>query len=324
MWAFFFLYICSACTPDADNISRSDSLKNWKESNGKLKVLSTIAMIGDLVQYIGDGYVDTWTLIQGELDPHTYQLVKGDDEKLGFADIIFFNGLGLEHGPSLQRYLHQQEKAISIGGYIREYYSKRLLYAEGQIDPHIWMDISLWMEAIPLIVKTLSAMDPSHAQVYLDNGNALYKEMENTHLKIREQLLTIPPSKRYLVTSHDAFNYFARAYLATEEEQQLHTWQSRFAAPEGLSPESQLSATDIQVLLKHLERYKIQLLFTESNVSQDSIKKILTSGREKGLSLKIIGTPLYGDSIGPTGNSYLQMIRHNASTIENSLKNHHE
>src|ERR1700722_13190650 len=110
--SLFVLFFCFSCG--------THSAKSWKEPNGKVKVLATIAMIGNLVEQIGGDYVDTFTLIGGELDPHSYQLVKGDDEKLAFANIIFFNGLGLEHGPSLQRYLYHEPKAIAIGDHIKE------------------------------------------------------------------------------------------------------------------------------------------------------------------------------------------------------------
>src|SRR5271165_630667 len=111
-------------------LSSNDS--QWMSRNGKLKVLSTIEMINDLVVQIGGEYVDSAVLIQGELDPHSYQLVKGDDEKLAFADIIFFNGLGLEHGPSLQSYLLNYGKAFGLGDRLIRENPTLLLYFKGQ------------------------------------------------------------------------------------------------------------------------------------------------------------------------------------------------
>src|SRR5262245_59697529 len=102
------LIFCFACRRENSQVS----IQTWMQQTGKLKVLSTIAMIDDLVKQVGGEYIDRMTLIKGELNPHSYQLVKGDDEKLAFADIIFFNGLGLEHGPSLQHYLENSKKAI--------------------------------------------------------------------------------------------------------------------------------------------------------------------------------------------------------------------
>jgi len=296
--------------------------KNWYTQNEKLKVLSTTAMIDDIVRQVGGDHIDTITLIRGELDPHTYQLVKGDGEKLAYADIIFYNGLGLEHGPSLQQTLHESSKAIPLGDRIIEQNPEQILNYNGQLDPHIWMDISLWSKIIPYIVETLSNKDPEHAATYQANGQQLQQQLFQTHEQVKNQLQQIPPKKRFLVTSHDAFNYFARAYLAKESEQKNDLWQKRFAAPEGLAPESQLSAHDIQLIIDHMRQYQITVLFPETNVSRDSIRKIVQAGREYGLELTIAEIPLYGDAMGEPGSSgdnYQKMLRHNANAITHYL-----
>lgn len=297
----------------------SDNSRDWNAKNGKLKVLSTTAMVTDLVKQIGGDRIDVITLIQGELDPHSYQLVKGDDEKLKVADIIFYNGLNLEHGPSLKAYLEKSDKAVGLGNAILKDNPSVILHFKGQLDPHIWMDISLWARTIPYITQSLSAHDPEHASEYQERAEKLKNEMMEIHAKIRKDLMSIPESRRYLVTSHDAFNYFTRAYFAEDDEDTQEKWQKRFAAPEGLAPESQLSTTDIQAIIDHLKKYHIHILFPESNVSQDSIRKILNAGKEHGLELEI-GMPfLYGDAMGPpgsTGDTYLKMIQHNAKMIK--------
>lgn len=324
-----FLGICLSlvlligCSPSNEQKSPSAAMR-WKEPNGKVKVLATIAMIDDLVKQIGDGYVDSLTLIQNELDPHSYQLVKGDDEKFAYADLIFYNGLGLEHGPSLQRYLHHNLKAVGLGDLLQQKNPEEILRYKKQVDPHIWMDISLWAETVPFIVEALSNRDPVHAEEYHANGKKVQTELEQAHREIRQQMQAVPDHCRYLVTSHDAFNYFTRAYLATNEEIADGSWKKRFAAPEGLAPESQLSATDIQLIIDHLNKYQIHLLFPESNVSKDSIRKIVEAGKEKGLHLRIANVALYGDAMGrprSDGDSYLKMIRHNANTIAQCMDN---
>jgi manganese/zinc/iron transport system substrate-binding protein len=135
-------------------------------------------------------------------------------------------------------------------------------------------------------------------------------------------LAQINEQKRFLVTSHDAFNYFTRAYLATDAERQTGEWQKRFAAPEGLAPDSQLSPIDIQFIIDHLMKYEIRILFPESNLSKDSIRKIISAGREKGLDLKIADVSLYGDAMGApgsTGDNYLKMIVHDAEALVQKL-----
>lgn len=301
---------------------RSKQSREWMNSSGKIKILSTTAMINDLVHSISQDKAAAITLIQGNLDPHSYQLVKGDDEKLKVADVIFYNGLGLEHGASLQHHLENNSKSVPLGNLIQTVKPDSIYYVQKQVDPHIWMDISLFMESIPFIVEVLSQKDPANAVYYQENGAKLTAKLKNVHEEIKHKLHQIPPSKRYLVTSHDAFNYFTRAYLAEENELKSEEWTKRFQAPEGLAPDSQLSSSDIQGILSHLQQFQINVIFPESNVSQDSIRKIINAGKEKGIDVMIASDSLYGDAMGPKGSSgdtYPKMLEHNADVIEKYL-----
>lgn len=320
MKAFIFL-ICTFLL--AGCMSNSNEFREWAKPDGRIKVLSTIAMINDLVKQVGGEHVATLTLVNGELDPHSYQLVKGDDEKLAIADLILCNGLGLEHGPSLREYLSDNSKSLCLGDLVQKKHPELILYLQKTPDPHIWMDISLWAETVPFIVAALSQKDPGHAAEYKKNGDTLVMKMLNEHTDLLELIHQIPPERRFLVTSHDAFNYFARAYLSTESERVKGDWEKRFAAPEGLAPESQLSSTDIRQILNHMKEYKIHVIFPETNVSQASIRKLLDAGTEENMQIKIAKGSLYGDAMGPPGSdgtSYLKMIRHNAETIAKYLE----
>ena len=315
----------AALTGGCDGPKTPSDFEAWMTESGKLKVLSTTAMVNDLVKEIGKERVDPLVLIVGEIDPHSYELVKGDDEKLSHAAIVFCSGLGLEHGASLRYQLQHHLCTIALGDKIQEEHPESILKVNGQIDPHIWMDISLWKEAIGPIVEVFSKMDPSYAAFYQENGQALRRQMELAHQKMLEQLQMIPEEKRFLVTSHDAFNYFARAYLATPSERKDNTWQKRFAAPEGLAPDGQLSTTDIQKMIEHLRTYKITVLFPESNVSKDSLKKIVSSCKEIGWTVTISPDVLYGDAMGSIGSdadSYLKMMQHNQDALINAWHNH--
>lgn len=315
----FLMGIAAAC---GNGSSRGEETKNWMQPNGKVKVLSTVAMLNDLVRGIGGDNVDAITLIKADLDPHSYQLVKGDDEKIASADVIFFNGLGLEHGPSLKEALEHNSKALPVGNKIMEKYPDKQLHYRGQPDPHIWMDISLWVEGIPFIAEKLAEKDPAHRTEYFKNAGELKASLLKTHEIIRGKLQSIPPENRYLVTSHDAFNYFTKVYLATDKERTDGTWMERFAAPEGLAPESQLSVNDIQKIIDHLDKYRIEVMFPETTVSKDSLRKIVSAAKEKGLNVIIAGEPLYADSMGSAGSdgdTYPGMITHNAEVISKYL-----
>ncbi len=309
------LFLCGC----GDLSNHSKTRQEWMEPNHKLKVLSTTAMIDDLVRQIGGDTVDPYVLIKGELDPHSYQLVKGDDELLARASLIFYNGLGLEHGPSLQNYLYNQRKALPLGNLIMNDNPELILSVLGTTDPHIWMDISLWSYTIPYIVNALSAQDPAHAEMYKENGEKLLTELLEAHKQVKEELHQVPEDKRYLVTSHDAFNYFTRAYLADPHDRE---WRYRFAAPEGLAPESQISAYHIHEIVQQLERFHINVIFPESNVSRDSIKKIVDAAKERGIKVKIADAYLYADAMGKPGSdgdTYIKMIQHDAKTIAREL-----
>ncbi|MES2273455.1 MAG: zinc ABC transporter substrate-binding protein [Chlamydiota bacterium] len=295
--------------------SSNSPLSKWMHEGPQLKILSTTAQIGDLVSTIGGQRVDGWVLIQGDLDPHSYELVKGDGEKLDRADLIFYNGLGLEHGASLLDRLHNLPKAVNIGDKINKDHPGLILKKKERVDPHIWMDVSLWQKAIDPIVSELSRLDPEGASFYASQGEALFQRMEKAHGRLHALLQEIPSKQRYLVTSHDAFHYFTRSYLSDPGEL---NWTDRFAAPEGLAPDGQLNPMDIQKIIDFLRVHEITVLFPESNVSHDSIKKIARAGKELGLEIQICSEPLYGDSM--SGLNYLEMMERNGDVIARHLK----
>ncbi len=295
---------------------KGSRLKQWMDTeSAEIRILCTTAQIGDLVSEIGGDRVKNWVLIQGDLDPHSYELVKGDDEKIFRADIIFYNGLNLEHGASLSSQLRSYSKAVSIGDRIASRFPEMILKRGSVVDPHLWMDISVWSCAIDPIVEELSLKDPEGASDYRMRGDLLRVKMDMAHASIKEKIHQIPDSKRYLLTSHDAFRYFTRAYLAAEGELD---WHKRFTAPEGLAPDGQLSPVDIQRMIDFLKEYRICVIFPESNVSPDSIHKIASAGSELGLQIRVCNETLYGDSM--SGLTYLEMMQKNGEIVEKYLR----
>lgn len=321
-WLYLCLFLCVFAGCSDHHKKKQEQFEGWLEENGKIKVLSTTGMINDLVRDIAGDYVDTLTLIQGDLDPHSYQLVKGDDEKLAIAQVIFYNGLGLEHGPSLHRYLADNPNAISLGDLLYKEDPSFVVYVDKQKDPHIWMDISIWARTVPFIVKALSEKDPLHAPVFEANALKLQEKMMDSHEEAKNLMHRVPAKDRFLVTSHDAFNYFARAYLSEEDEIENGKWEIRFSAPEGLAPESQLSVADIKKIVEYLRLHQIRLIFPESNVSRHSINKIIQVAKEQGVNVDIACCALYGDAMGPPGSegeTYLKMIVYNAKTLSDEM-----
>lgn len=308
-WIFFISISCFKASP------RGEKLKAWMEEGKEIRVLSTIAQIDDVVKEVGGSRVQSWTLVYGDLDPHSYELVKGDNEKFSRADLVFYNGLNLEHGASLSSILQSSSKAISVGDAVAKAHPELILEREKIQDPHLWMDISLWKHIIDPVTEALSRVDPEGASQYRANADRLLRQMEIQHEKLFSQMQMVPKEKRYLLTTHDAFRYFARAYLAEGEE---NSWETRFAAPEGLAPEGQLSSSDIQAMIDFLKKNEIHVLFPESNLSQDSIRKIASAGKEMGLDVHVCMEPLYGDSMGNL--SYFEMMQKNGDVMERNLK----
>lgn len=302
--------------------SHTSELSEWMRPNGKLKVLCTTAMIADLVKEVGKDQIDCLTLIQGQSDPHSYQLVKGDDEKLKNADLIFYNGLGLEHGPSLQERLTANPQAFAVAGYIGETYPDDIIMYNGSVDPHVWMDVSIWAKTLPFITKTLAKALPEQINYFEANSKQCQESLEKLNREIIERFLEVPQDKRYIVSAHEAFNYFVRAYLATSAERQDGTWTVRAMAPEGLAPDSQLSTADIQRLIDHIEKFHVTTFFAESNISRDSLKKLTDACLKLGYAVHIAGDPLYVDAMGPKGSpadTYIGMLRYDSNTIAKGL-----
>lgn len=321
----YFRLFCVICLalPFLTSCARSKkcgSLEAWIKPSNQLKILSTTAMIDDLVKEIGQEHVLHKVLIQGELDPHSYELVKGDLEKIHAADAIFFNGLGLEHGASLHALLHENKKAIGLGDRLLKESESHLIYLDGQVDPHVWMDVLLFAKFIEPIVEQLSFLDPEHEKEFRHRGELLYTKLMALDEALYKKMHSISKEKRYLITSHDAFFYFTKRYLAEVGEGE--EWKDRFAAPEGLAPDGQISPQDIQAMINHAQKYRIRAIFPESNLNQDSVKKIVTVLNKRGVRAFLNKEPLYGDTMGEKGSgaeSYLQMMEHNASVIEKAL-----
>lgn len=298
-------------------------LQEWMQQDGKMKVLCSTAMVADIVQQVGGELIDCLTLIQGENDPHSYQLVKGDDEKFTRADLIFCSGLGLEHGPSLRAALEENPKVYSLGDYLHEQYPQSIIYVDKTVDPHVWMDVGLWQRTVPYICEALATKMPEHAAQLQENAKKVTMNLAALDAEVITFLHAIPLQQRYLVTTHDAFNYFTKAYLASQEEAASSLWRIRCQAPEGLSPDSQLSTADIQQLVDHLIRFKIRVIFAESNVSRDSLKKIVDVMSKKGQKVGIASKPLYADAMGAPESgacTYARMMRYDAETIAKELR----
>lgn len=319
MSMLIFITVASAC-------SKMDPVacqaKKWLQEPRGMRVLCSTQMIQALVEEIGGEHVDTLALVYGELDPHSYQLVKGDDEKISRATLIFCNGLGLEHGPSLQTALKQHPRTVYLADELQSIDPKNIIYHDANPDPHIWLDVGLFSKLCPLITEHLSNADPQHSHDYVERGKRVEKQLQDLDKDLKKRFLLVDEIRRYLVTSHEAFYYFTRAYLASLGERDLPLWRQRFCAPEGLAPESQISLKRIWEVIRYIKDHDAHAIFLEVNVNSDAVYKIREVLQAERYELNIPSVPLYSDSMPHVTQDrttvydcYIHMVKSNADII---------
>ncbi|MGD6774022.1 metal ABC transporter solute-binding protein, Zn/Mn family [Sutcliffiella horikoshii] len=276
-----------------------------------IQVTTTIAQIADIVENIGGDKVKVESLMGPGIDPHLYKASQGDLSKLNDADIIFYNGLRLEGrmGEILNK-MTEEKPTIPVAESVP---SELLLKAEGEtdkMDPHIWFDITLWLYAVEEVKNTLVEQDEENAAYYEKNAEAYKNELKELDAYAKEQIATIPPESRVLVTAHDAFQYFGEAY------------DMEVTGLQGLSTDAEFGLNDVRSIVDLLVERDIKAVFVESSISEDSINAVVQGAESRGHTVKI-GGELYSDAMGAAGTdtgTYLGMFRHNIETIVNSLK----
>ena len=283
----------------------------WARS-AEISAVATTAMIGDLVSRIGGEGVKVSTLMGPGVDPHLYKPTAADAAKLSKADVIFYNGLMLEGRMAdlFARIARGGKKVYAV----TESVDKSLLLEppefEGHYDPHVWMDVSLWAQTIPTIVEGLSEAAPDQADTFKKNAEALQVSLAALDGWCKEQMASLPESSRILVTSHDAYNYFGRAY------------GFQVVGLQGVSTVSEAALADMASLVDFIKNTGVKAIFVESSVNPAAINRVAADAKVK------VGGELYSDAMGQPGEqkdgfdtgTYEGMIRYNMTTIVNALK----
>lgn len=312
--SFFLLIVLFACSQVN---TKRNALKQWVEAEGKIKVLATTPIVKSLIQQIGGEEIALISVMEGDLDPHAYEIVKGDGEKFAFADVVFATGLMLEHSASMHYQLTSHKNVVFLGDEVLAKYPGRIIYVDGQVDPHIWMDPSLWSLCIDPVVEKLSSLDPQKKEVFMANAEKTKRAFQEIDESLQKRFANIPSHKKYLVTSHDAFNYFVKRYFASPQEAENGEWQERMKALQGLAPDEQISSSEIQNIVDHIHKHKIGVIFPETNLSRDALEKVREAMQRKGISVRLADETLYGDTMGDK--EYLEMIHSNAQVIAKYL-----
>lgn len=280
-------------------------------SQRPIKVVTTIGMITDIVQNIGGERVEVEGLMGPGVDPHLYKASEGDVGRLGEADLVFYGGLHLEAQMArvLERIADYNIKTIAVTDYI----DRSLLLAPpefaGNYDPHVWFDVTMWMKAAERVRDTLIEVDPTHADTYRNNAERYLAELTELHEYVQTQAERVPAEQRVLITAHDAFNYFGRAY------------GFEVRGLQGISTESEASTNDVQELAAFIAERQIPAIFVESSVPQRTIEAVQAAVQSQGFDVQI-GGQLFSDAMGNPGTpegTYAGMVRHNIDTIVNAL-----
>ena len=276
-----------------------------------VNVVTTTGMIADIAKNVGGDRVRVTALMGPGVDPHLYKASEGDVLRLQEADVIFYNGLHLEAQMAdvLERLNEFGIKTVAVTDQIDRSLLQSPPEFQGNYDPHVWFDVSLWMKAVEQVQDTLVEMDPDSASTYQSNAEAFLTELENLHQYVLDQADTIPAEQRILITAHDAFNYFGRAY------------GFEVRGLQGISTEAQAGTADVQALANFIVEKQIPAVFVESSVPQRNVEAVQAAVQAKGFEVSIGGS-LFSDAMGSQGTpegTYIGMVRHNIDTIVTAL-----
>ncbi len=280
------------------------------QGSQKLEIVATTGMIADAVRQVGGERVNVEALMGPGVDPHLYRQTRSDIVRMTKADAVIWHGLYLE--AQLEEFfadLTKRKKVVALGERIDR--SKLIDHEEykGRYDPHVWMDPKLWREVVTAARETLAELDPAGKPAFEENAARHLAEIDRLASYSEQVLATVPQSARVLVTAHDAFNYFGRAY------------RFEVLGIQGISTESEAGLKQIEALVNTLVERKIKAVFVESSVADRNIQALIEGAAARGWRVEI-GGELYSDAMGETGTyegTYIGMIDHNVSTIARAL-----
>lgn len=292
--------------------NRTGAKKNTHES-GVINIVATTGMIADIAQQVGGSHVKVKGLMGPGVDPHLYKASAGDVALLSGADLIFYNGLHLE-GKMTEIFEQMKKRGIDTVA-VTDGIDRSLLETppqfQGNHDPHVWFDVTMWMTAVGTVRDTLISKDPGNADYYRSNTEAYLKELSALNEYVKSKAALLPEDKRVLITAHDAFNYFGRQY------------GFEVRGLQGISTVSEAGTQDVQNLAAFIVEREIPAIFVESSVPPKFIEAVQAAVESRGFDVKVGGS-LYSDAMGNPGTpdgSYIGMIRHNIDTIVGALLN---
>ncbi|MEM6489459.1 MAG: zinc ABC transporter substrate-binding protein [Pseudomonadota bacterium] len=279
-----------------------------------LNVVATTAMIADAARAIGGELVDVTTLMGPGVDPHAYRQTRSDVAAMASADLVLWNGLYLE--AQLEDFLASLSERVPVVAVAEALPVDQRIghddYAD-RFDPHLWIVPELWATAVGAVREALTrgfdGSFPTMAEVLGEAHFAYGQEIEAMGAYAAQVLATVPEEARVLITAHDAFNYFGRAY------------GYEVVGIQGISTESEAGLKRIDDLVAMLVERGVGAVFAESSVSERNVQALIEGAAAQGHEVRL-GGALFSDAMGEPGSyegTYIGMIDHNATTIARAL-----
>lgn len=288
------------------------SCKHEKKENAKLNVVTTTTMITDLVKNIGGDFIVLNGLMGSGVDPHLYKASEGDVTKLVNADVVFYNGLHLEGKlvEVFEKMERQNKTQVALANGLDKSELIGSEYFASNYDPHVWFNINYFKQFAKKVTYVLSEKDPKNAENYLENEKRFLAKLDELQIEVSSVIGGLAKEKRILVTAHDAFNYFGKAY------------DFEVVGLQGLSTATEAGVKDVQRLASFIIEKDIKAIFVESSVPKRTIEALQASVNAKDHNVEIGGT-LFSDALGTKGTiegTYIGMFKYNVNTIVSALR----
>lgn len=298
------LALAAGCRPSAEGRGRAEG--------APLRIVATTGMVADAAAAVAGELGTVEALMGPGVDPHYYKASQGDVGRLRGADAVVHNGLHLEgRMQEVLEALGREKPVVALADGLPAERLRRVGSAGDAAvhDPHVWFDLDLWSEGIAHLAAELGRAWPEHADAFAANAAAYRAELAALDARLRAAAATVPPEHRVLVTSHDAFSYWGRAY------------GFEVLGLQGVSTVAEVGLRDLSDLVDTLCARRVPAVFVESSVSPRAIRSVVEGCRRRGRELAV-GGELYSDAMGDAGTpegTFPGMVTHNMRTVVSAL-----
>ena len=308
-WCLLLLGLCFSGCEDSKGKGPGGPLSVGV--TGKFKIVTTCGMVTDIVREVTGPRADVTGLIHTGVDPHLYRSTPEDNRLVQEADIVFYTGLKLE-GPLEDGFRVGATAGKRIFAVTDDIPKEKLHFQAGfgdHPDPHVWNSVSLWSLCVERVAQQMMLVDPPHAVEYRVRADRYREELKELDQFVHACIQSIPEDRRYMVTAHDAFEYFSAAYGIP-----VH-------AVQGITTETEPGVKDIRDLVDFVVEHKVSAVFVEEGVNEGFVRSVIEGAAARGWQVEI-GGKLFSDSMGKEGThdgTYIGMLEHNAIMLAQRL-----